>query len=117
MHIQIVEYCLVIKRKQLKKKKEKQLLIHTRANSLEKPLMLGKMEGKKRRGKQRMRWLDSITDSMNMNMSKIWEIVEGRGAWWAAVHGIRVRHDLATEQQSIHTQQQGRILKHYVKSE
>ena len=88
-----------------------------RADSLEKSLMLGKMEGKKRRGKQRMRWLDSITDSMNMNMSKIWEIVEGRGAWWAAVHGIRVRHDLATEQQSIHTQQQGRILKHYVKSE
>ena len=86
-HIQTVEYCSAIKRKQLKlkKKKRKQLLIHTRANSLEKTQMLGKIEGKKRRGKQRMRWLDSITDSMNTNMGKIWETVEGRGAWRAAV--------------------------------
>ena len=79
--------------------------------------MLGKIKGKKRSGKQRMRWLDSITDSMNTNMGKIWEIVEGRGAWRAAVHGIRVRHDLAAEQQLVHTQQQGRTLKHDVKSE
>ena len=79
--------------------------------------MLGKIEGKKRRGQQRMRWLDSITESLNMSMSKIWEMVEGGGAWQAAVHGIRVRHDLANEQQLIHTQQQGRILKHYVRSE
>ena len=78
--------------------------------------MLGKIEGKKRSGKQRIRWLDSITDSMNTNMGKIWEIVESRGAWWAAVHGIRVRHDLAAEQQLVHTQQ-GRTLKHDVKSE
>ena len=90
--------------------------MHTRANSLEKTQMLGKIEGKKRRGKQRMRWLDSITDSMNTDMGKIWETVEGRGAWRAVVHGIRVRRDLAAEQQLVHIQQ-GRTLKHDVKSE
>ena len=58
-----------------------------RANSLEKTLMLGKTEGKRIRGWQRMKWLDSITDSMDMNLSKLWEIVE-RGAWCAVVHGI-----------------------------
>ena len=50
--------------------------------------MLGKIEGKRRTGKQRMRWLDSITDSMDMNLSKLQEIVEGRGAWRAIIHGV-----------------------------
>ena len=56
-----------------------------RANSLEKTLMLGKTEGKRMKGKQRKRCLDSIIDSMDLNLSKLWEIVKGRGAWCAAV--------------------------------
>ena len=62
-----------------------------RANSLEKTLMLGKVEGKRRRVWQRMRWLDSITDLMDMNLSKIQEMVEDREAWYATVHDVAKR--------------------------
>ena len=70
-----------------------------RAISLENTLMLGKIEGKRRRGLQRMRWLDSIIDLMNMNLSKLWKILKEREAWHATVWGSqRVGHNLVTEQ-------------------
>ena len=79
-----------------------------RTNSLKKTLMLGKIDGRRRSGRQRMRWLDSITSSLNMNLSKLQDIVEDKGAWCATVHGVG--HDLGTEQLHIHIEFDGQGL-------
>ena len=71
-----------------------------RADSPEKTLMLGKIEGRRRRGQHSMRWLDGIVDTTHRNLNKLCEIVKDREVWHAAVHGSqRIRHDLVTEQQ------------------
>ena len=63
-----------------------------RVNSLEKTLTLGKIKGRRRMGRERIKWLDGNTDSMDMNLSKLWEVVKDREAWHAAFHGVAKRH-------------------------
>ena len=85
-----------------------------KSDSLEKILMLGRIEGRMRRGRQRMRWSDGITDSMDVNLNELRETVENRESWSAAAHGLTKRHDLGTEQWTTNqnTVLQPRWLKH-----
>ena len=83
-----------------------------RVNSLEKTLMQGKTEGKRRRGQQRIRWLESITDSKNMNLRKLWETVEDTGAWDTAVHEVAKWTTQHMESEELHRNTTGEYTKH-----